>query len=136
MIKIINEIIGCFFYRDSDGMKFSSSRMVLFIAKCKITIPIFIWGLAIVGFFERYILKSHFFTQLPNSRIIAALIVLLIYFPLNKITWNLTEVSNFVSDEENMTIIKQRFIQYFIITGIGVVFLLYVGYQNKWHPLP
>ena len=136
MIRLINEIISCFYFRDSEGMKFSSPQMVLFIAKCKLAIPIFIWGLAIISFFERYILKFNFFTQYPNGRLFATVIVLLIYYPINKITWKLDEVKRFTSDSENLSIIRRRLIHYFIIIGIGAFLLIFIGYQNKWHPLP
>lgn len=136
MINYLNEMIASFFYRDRQAMKFSSNKMVLFIAKCKLSVPIFVWIIAIVGFIERVFFNSNYLSKLPNNELLAVLIILTIYFPLNKYTWKIDEIIQFVNEENNEFILKKRFRQYFILVGIGALIMLYIGYYNKWHPLP
>jgi hypothetical protein len=136
MIKYINEMIVSHFVRDLKAMKFSSPRTVLFIAKCKFSLMIYVWGLLLIGFSERFILGKSYLENIPNGRLYASLIILLVYFPLDKITWSLDKVAAYASKDENDSILKKRFLLFFILVGLGFVFLMLIAYQNKWHPLP
>lgn len=134
-MKIINEMIVALYRREQKSMQYSEGNARLFIAKLVFCLLIWIWILPIIGIVENNLHWIEISFNKPKSRIGYLPILMAMYFLLNRFTWKLKEVDEYLADEENDESIKKAKRLFFILLVLGFVFLIAVAKYNQGNPL-
>jgi hypothetical protein len=117
-------------------MKHSSDRTILFASKFAFCVATCIWLLPIILLLEREINSSANITHmLPNSRLLIFLMLLPIYFILNKLTWNLKQVKQSLTEEQSEYVVRKYRWLFVLYLITGFVFLISVAKYNQYNPL-
>lgn len=130
----INKMIVAIYQSNQKRMKYSEGNVRLFFAKLAFCVFLWIWLLPIIGILEHTFAGIDIIYNLPNGRVFAFLILIMIYIPLNYFTWKLKEVDSYLADEENEESIKKAKRLFFILLVLGFIFLIAVAKYNQGNP--
>lgn len=134
-MKIINQMIVALYRREQKSMKYSEGNARLFVAKLVFCLLIWIWLLPIIGILEHIIDRISIISYLPDGRLFAFLIAIILYFILNSFTWKLKEIDEYSSNEDNESSIRKAKSLFFTLLIIGFIFLIAVAKYNQANPI-
>ncbi len=131
----INKMIVAIYQSNQKRMKYSEGNVRLFFAKLAFCVFLWIWLLPILMLVERSFREVDIIYNLPNGRVFAFLILIMIYIPLNYFTWKLKEADEYLTNKENEDSINKAKRLFFILLVFGFIFLIAVAKYNQGNPL-